>query len=235
MARSRARRCRRCAASATRRRSASPRCSRCARRRARRASFGPLTTDPARNLRYVLEHLDDRDQAVEPNPLSPGGKGFTGLEALLQYPFTQSQAINIFDVRGYLLKLNILPSPCSAYADDDRVRENPELRKQCSAALGPGPAFGIDDQPAAERRRASGGRAPAPTPAPTPTPEPTRPAAPAQEQSPPRPADPLPPLPAEIEKLLEALEGPLGQLPRGPGSIRSPQDRAALLDFLLGP
>lgn len=97
--------------------------------------LGELARDPVRNLRFVLEHLDDRKFAVEPNPLSPGGKGFTGLEAILQYPFVQSQAINIFDNRGYILKLNALPSPCSAYQDGEDL--DPEVERQCSAALGP--------------------------------------------------------------------------------------------------
>ena len=38
----------------------------------------------------VLEHLDDRKHAVEKDPRSPGGKGYTGFEALLQYVFDQS-------------------------------------------------------------------------------------------------------------------------------------------------
>ena len=100
--------------------------------------------EPIRNLRFVLEHVDDRRNATDKNPLSPGGLGFTGLEAMLQYFFVQSQAINIFDTRGYSLKLNALVSPCGAYRNAKSVRENPELRAKCGTATGPGPAPGID-------------------------------------------------------------------------------------------
>jgi virulence factor Mce-like protein len=101
--------------------------------------------EPMRNLRFVLEHLNNRDKAIERNRLSPGGVGFTGLEAVLQYIFVQSQAINVFDTRGYNLKLNALISPCGAYRTAEGLKdEKPETLKQCSAALGPGPAPGID-------------------------------------------------------------------------------------------
>ena len=100
--------------------------------------------EPIKNLRYVLEHVDDRRNATDKNRLSPGGLGFTGLEALLQYFFVQSQAINIFDTRGYSLKLNALISPCSGYRNAKSVRDDPELARKCSTATGPGPAPGID-------------------------------------------------------------------------------------------
>jgi virulence factor Mce-like protein len=106
--------------------------------------LGRAAGDPLRNLRFVLEHVDDRDNAINNNPASPGGRGYTGLEAFLQYPFVQSQAINVFDARGYLLKINLLVSPCTQYRDAESVREDPELREQCSADLGPGPKYGID-------------------------------------------------------------------------------------------
>ena len=91
----------------------------------------------AKNLAIVLEHLDNRDFAVEPNAASPGGKGFTGLESILQYPFLQSQAINIFDERGYLLKILLKINDCARYTNAKTARENPERTKRCSAALGP--------------------------------------------------------------------------------------------------
>ena len=46
----------------------------------------------AQNLAIVLHSLDDRARAVESNPTSPGGKGYTGLEAMLQYVFNRSEA-----------------------------------------------------------------------------------------------------------------------------------------------
>ena len=93
--------------------------------------------EPLTNLRFVLEHLDDRDNAVEKNPLSPTGAGFTGLEALLQYPFTQSQAINIFDETGYLLKIALLSNECNKYTNAQTARENPGRTERCNGYLGP--------------------------------------------------------------------------------------------------
>ncbi|MCW3010411.1 MAG: hypothetical protein JWO90_815, partial [Solirubrobacterales bacterium] len=105
-----------------------------------RAVAGVLK-EPLTNLRFVLEHVDDRGNAVEKNPLSPGGAGFTGLEAVLQYFFTQSQAINLFDSRGYVLKLNAIISECSGYTNGSTALADPERTKRCSAALGPGGKF----------------------------------------------------------------------------------------------
>jgi ABC-type transporter Mla subunit MlaD len=102
--------------------------------------FTSSTPELAQNLAIVLEHLDDRDHAVEPDPDSPGGEGYTGLEALLQYPFDQTLAINVFDKRGYILKLNVLldlQHNCSAYTDAEHAKENPERTKDCGSPLGP--------------------------------------------------------------------------------------------------
>ena len=93
--------------------------------------------DPATNLRFVLEHLDDRRFATEKAPQSPGGEGFTGLEAFLRYPFVQSQAINIFDTRGYLLKLNILANECSGYTNARSAKADPGRTARCRNWLGP--------------------------------------------------------------------------------------------------
>ncbi len=91
----------------------------------------------AKNLAIVLEHLDNRDFAVEPNAASPTGKGFTGLEAVLQYPFTQSQAINIFDTRGYLLKILLKVNECAKYTNAQTARNDKARTERCSQALGP--------------------------------------------------------------------------------------------------
>ena len=95
----------------------------------RRARPGVAKHAPelANNLAIVLEHLDDRKRAVEKDPRSPGGKGYTGFEALLQYVFDQSQAINIFDANGYMLKVDLfvvavlgLPEPPVAQGEAAR-------------------------------------------------------------------------------------------------------------------
>lgn len=103
--------------------------------------LGASLVDPATNLRFVTEHLNDRDFAVEPNRLSPGGKGFTGFEAFLQYFFTQAQAINLFDSRGYILKLTALINECTGYAGEPTIRDEPQRFDKCANAIsrtGPG-------------------------------------------------------------------------------------------------
>ena len=67
----------------------------------------------ANNSAIVFEHLNDRKNAVEKDPRSPGGQGYTGFEAVLQWVFDQSQAINIYDKNGYMLKVNLFHSKCS--------------------------------------------------------------------------------------------------------------------------
>ena len=100
--------------------------------------LGTVSTEPMRNLRFVLEDVNDRDRAVEPNRLSPGnGAGFTGLEALLQYFFTQSQALNIYDSKSYILKIGILINECSQYTNAATAREHPERTAHCKQWLGP--------------------------------------------------------------------------------------------------
>ena len=104
------------------------------------AQVRDLTKDSgelSNNLAMVLEHLEDRRNAVEKDKDSPGGDGYTGLEAILQYPFDQSQAINIFDQRGYLLKLLILENECADYTNAKSARDNPERTKRCNGYLGP--------------------------------------------------------------------------------------------------
>ena len=104
---------------------------------ARLRTLASGSVEPLTNLSFVAEHLDDRENAVEPNALSPTGEGFTGLEAFLQYPFVQSQAINIFDDRGYILKLAILANECNQYTNAETARSDPGRTERCSQALGP--------------------------------------------------------------------------------------------------
>ncbi len=169
--------------------------------------------EPATNLRFVLEHLDDRSNAVEPNPQSPTGKGFTGLEALLQYFFRQSQAINLFDDRGYMLKIGLLVNECSRYTDASGAAADPGRAKRCSAALGPGGPTGDvrsrDDAESDIRRptapRPSAAATPEPTPAaPSPAPS-TAPGAPSQPGA---PTLPVPELGSQLSGVLDFLLGP---------------------------
>lgn len=112
------------------------------------------------NLAVVLEHLDDRKHAIEKDPRSPGGAGYTGLEAVLRYIFAQSQAINLVDANNYILKVAVfLDRECAAFFDA-KAAKNPALRR-CLSILGPGRP-GIDEpDPTAPAAKARAERAPA--------------------------------------------------------------------------
>jgi virulence factor Mce-like protein len=95
----------------------------------------------ANNLRIVLKDLDDRSRAVEKDPRSPRGLGYTGFEAFLSYVFDQMMAINIFDENGHILKVNLSATECSDFQNADSIRrkekESPGFIKRCGAYLGP--------------------------------------------------------------------------------------------------
>ena len=95
----------------------------------------------ANNAAIVFEHLNDRKNAVEKDPRSPGGEGYTGFEAVLQWVFDQSQAVNIYDKNGYILKVNLFHSKCSNYQNPKTLKEemakDPSFYKDCAAILGP--------------------------------------------------------------------------------------------------
>ena len=103
--------------------------------------FSTKTPELGNNLAIVLKHLDDRDRAVEKDPRSPGGKGYTGFEALLQYVYDQTMAINTFDSNGYMLKVNLFLSECSDYQSlaslKEKLQEDPAFYQRCAAILGP--------------------------------------------------------------------------------------------------
>jgi len=204
-----------------------------------------------KNLAIVLEDLYDRKRAVEKDPRSPGGQGYNGLEALLGYVFWQSQAINIFDKNGYILKVNLVaPADCTNYHDAAWAKNpaNAAARARCNSQLGPTqPGINAPDgsvRTVAQQRAASSqalaqqrnqavlsagqnaaGVAPAPGAAP---------AAPGTPQS---------NAPAiDISKTLGSLLGgqgpilPLGQngLPSPSSGQGSSQSSSQLLDYLLG-
>ena len=103
--------------------------------------FATDTPELANNLDIVLDHLDDRRFAVEKDPRSPGGQGYTGLEAFLQYLYDQALAINIFDTNSYILKVNLFASECSEFQNAQSLREHeaehPGFYERCAARLGP--------------------------------------------------------------------------------------------------
>jgi virulence factor Mce-like protein len=104
--------------------------------------FAKPTPELAQNLAIVLHDLDDRSRAVEPDSRSPGGKGFTGLEALLQYVFNQTLAINGFGQFGHFLAVDAFVDPmCSQYATPQSVANNlaqhGATARNCYSWLGP--------------------------------------------------------------------------------------------------
>ncbi len=120
----------------------------------------------ANNSAIVFEHLNDRKNAVEKDPRSPGGEGYTGFEAVLQWLFDQSQAINIYDKNGYILKVNLFHSKCSEYQNPktlkEHMAEDPSFYKDCAAILGPNQPSITTPDPTAKGNQFSEGHGPAP-------------------------------------------------------------------------
>jgi ABC-type transporter Mla subunit MlaD len=209
-------------------------------------ALGTTSTEPMRNLRFVLEDINDRDRAVEPNRLSPTGAGFTGLEAFLQYLFVQSQAINIYDSKGFLLKLNVLLNECTQYTNAQTAVEKPDRTKRCNSWLGPnqpGVTTGAVSRTAPRKPARPRDRTPAAPPAPPPAAPPAANDPPAPAPAPPPPPPPPPLLPG-VKDLLDKLLPDLPDLPDLPNllprsSARSSAGSSAsernLLDYLLGP
>ena len=99
--------------------------------------YAAPNVDLANNLAITLEDFDDPRRAVEPHPLSPGGKGFSGTQALLQYIFTQTIQSNAFDQTGHLSRVSLVQSKCAPLVNaEDYKRREAEL-KDCRAWLGP--------------------------------------------------------------------------------------------------
>ena len=103
-------------------------------------AFASGTPELGKNLSIVLQHLDDRKYAVEKDPRSPGGQGYTGLEALLQYAYDQTTSTSIFDQNNHILKIGAFVGPCADYASEETLKKNPDLERQCGSRLGPDPA-----------------------------------------------------------------------------------------------
>ena len=208
--------------------------------------LGSVSTEPMRNLRFVLEDVNDRDRAVEPNRLSPGnGAGFTGLEALLQYFFTQSQSMNIYDSKSYILKIGVLLNECSQYTNAQTAREHRERTANCKGWLGPN-QLGVTGGAVARGDDGSSSAGPSTRPeseaaplAPPADPAGQGTAPPPPPPPPPPPASPLPNPGGVLEDLLPGLTDNLPGLGPGKRSSRAAEAAEAsersLLDYLLGP
>lgn len=188
------------------------------------------------NLRAVVEHLDDRDNAVEDDPRSPGGRGFTGFEGLLRYFVYQGTTLNSFDGASHILNAALFESRCAFYREPADLRADPSLAQECAGTLGPNQP-GIttpdpsDDRGAPARRTAEpeGERPPASLVPDRPGgPATTGPTGPAATATPAPAADGDVPL-LDLGALLPGLLPP-ALAPGQPGA-----DRDQLLDYLLGP
>src|SRR3954470_4690903 len=106
-------------------------------------------------LRQFLQTLDDCSRSVDPDaraktsaPPAPdptaytnNKQGFTGFEAIWNYIYWQTLAINPFDQIGHVLRgLFILGSPCANYQTGDGYGTDPAktaLFKKCNSWMGP--------------------------------------------------------------------------------------------------
>ena len=201
------------------------------------AAFAKLLPEVVTNLAITLEHLDDRRFATEKDPRSPGGQGYTGLEAILTYIFRQGQATNVYDANSYLLKVSaFLDNDCAQYATAETARR--EDRQYCRAILGPSqPGIDQPDPTAAPqaRRRKTEANKPRKRKARREAPkgDGRRDAQPerggSNDGKPALPNLPDIPLPPQVQKLLDDLGGVTGNTPSTPIDPQGP-----LLDFLLG-
>ncbi|MGH2866523.1 MAG: MlaD family protein [Solirubrobacteraceae bacterium] len=103
--------------------------------------FAQPTPELAKNLAIVLRDLDNQSRAVEADPRSPGGKGFTGLQALLGYVFNQALAINTFGPQGHVLAVDaFFNKMCSPYASPATIamalKQYGPAYRQCYSWLG---------------------------------------------------------------------------------------------------
>ena len=112
-------------------------------------------------LRQCLEQSDDRSRAVDNDPRAaesappapdktaiantPGPrKGFTAMEALLNYIYWQTLAVNQFDEHSHILRTaNFILEDCSDIQNDLRTpqmggtAEQDAIRRKCGGYLGP--------------------------------------------------------------------------------------------------
>jgi virulence factor Mce-like protein len=100
--------------------------------------FSTQTPELANNLAIVLKHLDNRKYAAEKDPRSPGGQGYTGLEALLEYVYDQGMSVNTYDANTHVLKVSLIAGGnCADYAG---IKQAKEFGNECSSTLGPNQA-----------------------------------------------------------------------------------------------
>jgi hypothetical protein len=101
----------------------------------------------AKPLRQLLQTIDDRRRAVEPDRRAaasgpPAGDkthttsnraGFTGMEAIWNFFYWQTLSTNTLDDVGHVLRLTALVNECTPY----EVKPSEEKVKRCNQFLGP--------------------------------------------------------------------------------------------------
>jgi virulence factor Mce-like protein len=105
-------------------------------------TFAVHTPELSQNLAIVLRSLDTQADAVERDPRSPGGKGFSGLEALLGYVFNQTLAVNTYSQYGHMLTVDAFVSAmCTPYATPGTIATSLQqfgsAYRSCYSFLGP--------------------------------------------------------------------------------------------------
>ena len=206
-------------------------------------TFSTGAPELGKNLAIVLEHLDSRDHAVEKDPRSPGGQGYTGLEALLEYVYDQVLSVNTYDANVHVLKVALQGGgDCADYA---AVEEAKKVGKECAAVLGPNQAginyedttapAGSDNEAAARRRdRHFDGDPSTQVPVTAPAPPADIPGGDAGPGAAPPIAPPSSPSPGPVQ--VPELPG-VPSLPKiGPtgGDTTDQRTQTALLDYLMG-
>jgi virulence factor Mce-like protein len=106
------------------------------------AAFTQHTPELVKNLSIVLPWIDAQKHASETNARSPGGKGYSGLEALLQFAFNLAGATNYYGPVGHLLAVDgFVSAMCTPYATPATVAANlaqyGAAYRQCYSWLGP--------------------------------------------------------------------------------------------------
>jgi hypothetical protein len=218
------------------------------------AAFAKGTPELGTNLALTLEHLDDRQFAIEKDPRSPGGQGYTGLEALLQYVYDQTMSTATYTATNHQLKVAAFAGPCAEYADVKRLKDE-NLEGPCGSRLGPvqpginypdptgsAPARAAQERALRKRADNDGSATPA-DPAPS-APGSSTGDAPAPDATPSAPSPSVPALPATptVPDVPGAGGGGTKSTPIAPvalptlsakSSSADPQSQTRLLDYLL--
>jgi len=216
-------------------------------------ALAPNAPSTGKNLRQLLQTLDDPNRASQPDPRAKDsappapdpaaykdGQGFTGLEALLNYTYWQTLALNAYDQQSHLLRVVLNVNSCSPWQTGPVDNTNKDLFKNCNSWLGPyQPGVTAPDPtdtgtPAAlasatktkKGRKGSKGLVPGQPEATQPLPGQTNPSLPRIT------------LPPAVQQLLQQL-GQLGGGATGVPQVGTPpngnKSADKLLDFLLAP